>query len=104
MRIMKWQPRNAVVEAWDPFAELAGLRRLFDMPFAGVLSTPFRVGGSESVWEPAVDVLETKEGFVVKAEIPGVKAEDIHINVEDGTLVVKGERSHEKSLGEDGYS
>lgn len=102
MRLMKFNPRNASLETWDPLAEMTGLRRLFDMPFSGMLSTP--VQGGESVWEPAVDVLETKEGFVVKAEVPGVKAEDIHINVENDTLLIKGERTLEKNVQEEGYS
>jgi HSP20 family protein len=102
MRLMKFDPRNSL-ETWDPFAELTGLRRIFDMPFSGLLSRPFE-GNGDGVWNPAVDVLETKEGFVVKAEIPGVKAEDIHIDVENDTLLIKGERTLEKNLEVNGYA
>ncbi|MFB3816936.1 MAG: Hsp20/alpha crystallin family protein [Candidatus Methylomirabilales bacterium] len=104
MRLMKFEPRNASLETWDPFAELTGLRRLFDMPFSGLLWSPVDGGNGEGAWQPAVDVLETKEGFVVKAEIPGVKAGDIHLSVENDTLLVKGERTLEKNVQEEGYS
>lgn len=50
---------------------------------------------SES-WTPAVDVSEDKESFVVQAELPGLKREDIEVSLHDGTLTIAGERKAEK--------
>jgi HSP20 family protein len=49
-----------------------------------------------SRWHPAVDVLESKDAYVIHAELPGMKREDIKVEVKDGTLVLSGERKSEK--------
>jgi HSP20 family protein len=104
MMLTKWQPRNRVVRTWDPFAELEGFRRLFDQPFASLFQdSPLSAGTTAGEWRPLMDVAETKEGFSVKVEIPGVKQEEIQIAVEDNTLTVKGERKHEAETSEEGY-
>lgn len=43
-------------------------------------------------WSPAVDIKETDEAFVIHADLPGVKAEDIEVTMEEGVLTIKGER------------
>jgi HSP20 family protein len=50
-------------------------------------------------WVPPVDVAETQEKIVVRAEVPGLKQEDIQIEFENGLLTIKGERKHEKTEG-----
>jgi HSP20 family protein len=47
-------------------------------------------------WSPSVDIAENDKEFIVKAELPDVKKEDIKVNVEDGTLSISGERKVEK--------
>lgn len=72
------------------------LNRLFE-PFAR-----FTTGEEELVsgtWVPPVDVAETQEKIVVRAEVPGMKQEDISIEFENGLLTIKGERKLEKSEG-----
>jgi HSP20 family protein len=79
---------------------MAGFRRLFDQPFEALLqSSP-----AETVWRPLSDVVETKEGFTVKVELPGLKQEDIVVSVEGTVLSVKGERKHESEVSQEGYS
>jgi HSP20 family protein len=50
-------------------------------------------------WVPPVDVAETQEKILVRAEVPGMKQDDIQIEFENGLLTIKGERKHEKSEG-----
>jgi len=50
---------------------------------------------SEMVWAPVLDVEETKESFVVRAELPGMKKEDIRISLVNDQLTISGERRHE---------
>jgi len=51
---------------------------------------------SVSKWYPAVDVLESKDSYLIHAELPGMKREDIKVEVKDGALVLSGERKSEK--------
>ncbi len=83
---------------WDPFRELEEmsdrLNRVFNRP---ALS---RTGnGKETMtaadWSPVVDVLETDKEYVIKAELPEVKRDDVKITVQDGVLTIQGERKYE---------
>ena len=79
---------------------LAGLwHRDFDRFAARRLAN----GCSENAnWSPAVDIIEEKERFVLRADLPGVNAEDIDINMEKGVLSLSGERTTETRDEEDG--
>src|SRR6266480_5779724 len=85
---------------WPGVTRLTDLRdeldRLFEAPFA---RTSELLG-----WTPAFDVYEDKDNFVVKAELPGMKKEDISVSLHDGSLIVSGERKGEtKSEGTEVY-
>jgi HSP20 family protein len=54
-------------------------------------------------WVPAVDILETENELILKADVPDVKMEDIDIRLENGTLAVKGERKFEQTENKQGY-
>ena len=54
-------------------------------------------------WVPAVDIMETENALVVKADIPDVKLEDVDVRVENGTLTLHGERKFEKASEKGGY-
>ena len=80
---------------WEPFGDFDNVRSvfndLFDENFDRSWTQP-----SRSKWYPAVDVLESKDSYVIRAEVPGMKKEDIHVEVKDGTLVLSGESKSEK--------
>jgi len=54
-------------------------------------------------WTPAVDILETENELVLKADVPGVEMKDIDIRMENGTLTIKGERKFEKEERNKGF-
>jgi HSP20 family protein len=54
-------------------------------------------------WAPAVDILETENELILKADVPGVELKDIDIQLENGTLTVKGERKLEKEEKNKGF-
>jgi len=54
-------------------------------------------------WTPAVDIKEENDKFVLHADIPGVKPEDIDISMEDGVLTIKGEKKTEATTEQEGY-
>lgn len=56
-----------------------------------------------STWKPTTDILEKKDEFVFKFEVPGIKKEDIKIEIKDNVLTISGERKAEKELKEDDY-
>lgn len=75
---------------WEPFAGLGNFRSAFNDLWD---EAPLRNG---SRWHPAVDVLESKDAYLIHAELPGMKREDIKVEVKDGVLVLSGERKAEK--------
>ncbi len=77
------------------------IERLFD-EFAGLLPTRGREGRS-GVWAPAVDIKENADSFIVTAELPGMSKDEINVEVENGTLTIKGERRFEKKEEGENY-
>jgi HSP20 family protein len=70
---------------WDPFGDLVELRTRLDRMFDGWLD------GREREWTPAIDVVRADDQLVVRADLPGIKPEEVKIEVEDGVLTVSGE-------------
>jgi HSP20 family protein len=58
---------------------------------------------SATAWAPPVDIFETEDKVVLKAELPGLRKEDIEIQVRDNTLTLKGEKKFEKEVKEESY-
>jgi HSP20 family protein len=86
----------ADITRWDPFAEIASFRNAFDRLFDDrPLRSFFGEGNSTQSYFP-VDVFETGDEVVVKASLPGFKAEDIDISVHGDVLTIKGESKEEK--------
>lgn len=82
---------------WEPFKETDEmLRRMGTAEFARWprLFAANAANGAE--WSPAADISETDKEYVVKAELPGVKREDVKVTQEDGVLAIEGERKYEK--------
>jgi HSP20 family protein len=75
---------------WEPFAELAELRSRFDRLFDDWLD------GHERAWTPAVDVMREDDHLVLRADLPGIKPEEVRIEVEDDILRVSGEHRESK--------
>jgi HSP20 family protein len=57
----------------------------------------------KGTWMPAVDIHETEDGYVVKADLPGIKKDDIQIDLKDSTLTLKGEKKFEENVSKDNY-
>ena len=82
---------------WDPFREMTSLQsqvnRLADSLWSG----------RQESWVPAVDVFDTQDAVVIKAELPGMKVDDIQIEVDDNVLTLKGERTFEEKVDDERY-
>jgi HSP20 family protein len=102
---MAWE-----LTTWKPFRELAPFKdfermrremdRLWDSFFEGGLRKRTEGGGE---WLPSLDVAETKNEIVVKAEVAGMDPKDIDISLSDGVLTIKGEKKQEKEEKEADY-
>jgi HSP20 family protein len=102
---MAWE-----LQTWKPFRELAPFKefermrrdmdRLWDSFFEGGLRRRTEGAGE---WLPSLDVSETKNELVVKAEVPGMDPKDIDISLSDGMLTIKGEKKQEKEEKEADY-
>jgi HSP20 family protein len=83
---------------WDPFRELEDmstrLNRIFGQPAAREAAD--NGGLSLASWAPAIDVQETDAEFLIKADLPDVKKDDVKVEIQDGQLSVSGERKQEK--------
>ena len=86
---------NMELVRFEPFAGFGNLRSVFNGLFDENLGRS-STQPSVSKWYPAVDVLESKDSYLIRAELPGMKREDIKVEVKDGTLVLSGERKFEK--------
>jgi len=101
MTLTRWQRPD--FWSLSPLRRVASLRdevdSLFNMAFGRLADPKLENGhGTQMLegWFPAVDVYDDKENLLVKAELPGLKKEDIHISLENGSLTVSGERKHEE--------
>jgi len=88
---------------WRPFGGLSSFRnemdRLWDR-FPG--ESPFARTFTES-WLPSVDISETKDNFVVKAELPGLEAKDVNVSISGDILTIKGEKKAEEEEKDEHY-
>jgi HSP20 family protein len=80
---------------YDPLANL----RLFEDAFSRMLTEP----QTNRPWAPAVDIYETENELVLKADLPDVDLKDIDVRVENQTLTISGERKFEKNDSTKGY-
>ena len=89
---------------WEPLREFGSLQNEMNRLFNSVFDTPPANGGTTMRrWMPAMDLVETDEHFVLRADLPGLTEEDIKIEFEDGTLTVSGERKAEHETKNEGY-
>ena len=90
---------------WEPVRELTSLQNEMNRLFTTFFDTPTG-GNGESAgrrWIPAMDLVETDDHFVLKADLPGLGDGDVNIEVEDNVLTVSGERKAEHEDKREGY-
>ena len=95
MRLARYYNRPAATNSsvFDQFTNLRDeINRLFDLPANGFGSEFFHG------WNPALDLYEDKDNFVVRVELPGLKKEDVDVSLHNGSVVVSGERKAETNV------
>ena len=89
---------------WEPLREFSTLQNEMNRLFNTVFDAPAPAGnGGLRRWMPAMDLVESGDHFVLKADLPGLSEEDVNIEVEDRVLTISGERKAEHEVNKDGY-
>ncbi len=89
-------------DRFDPFDELMTLRNRMDRIMSRFTGEPDEELFTTK-WAPTADVVETKDAIIIKAELTGMTEKDINVELENGVLTLKGERTLEKETEEKGY-
>jgi HSP20 family protein len=83
---------------WDPFKEISELHNRLNSLFGAAQSRS--ADGKEAMtvaeWSPLVDIVEDDKEYLIKAELPELRREDVKVTVENGVLSISGERKYEK--------
>ena len=95
MNLVRWNPGREMPTLHNRFT------RFFDDPF-------LRIGGMDEnpnldLWNPAVDLYEKDDHFVIKAELPGIGKDDIKVDLKDRVLTLSGERIYDNEVKEENY-
>jgi HSP20 family protein len=90
---------------WEPLREFSTLQNEMNRLFNTVFDAPQgggNGGGTLRRWMPAMDLLETDDQFVLRADLPGLSEEDVSIELEDTTLTISGQRKSEHDQRSEG--
>jgi HSP20 family protein len=90
---------------WEPLREFSTLQNEMNRLFNTVFDAPTAGNGGNTLrrWMPAMDLVETDDHFVLRADLPGLAEDDVKIEFEDGTLTVSGDRKAEHESKSAGY-
>ena len=94
------------ITRWEPFKDLMIMQERMNRLFNEFFSRPAgydEEGTGQGAWAPLVDICETDDDMILKAELPGMKQEDIQIEIRENVLTLKGERKQENDLKEGQY-
>jgi HSP20 family protein len=89
---------------WKPLRRLSDLREQLEETFAELLHEPWRSTEGQEVWQPAIDIYETSDAYLVEADLPGVRPEDVEVRLQGRFLTICGSRQsdvtqrHEKGV------
>jgi HSP20 family protein len=90
---------------WEPLREFSTLQNEMNRLFNTVFDSPAPAGngGTMRRWLPPMDLIETEDHFVLRADLPGLGEDDVNIEVEDRVLTISGERKAEHETTKEGY-
>lgn len=95
--------RSNAISSWDPlreFEDLTGrMNQLFESAFGGLPSVFGGEAGTSPAWAPPVDIEETEDAYIVEADLPGVRREDVNVELREGELAVSGELKERERSG-----
>ncbi len=102
MNLLPFRKSHQELNQWHPFDEMAAIHERINQLFGqldGETSTSL-----EPVWTPLMDVIEDDDTILLKLDTPGMEKKDISVEMEDGNLVIQGERKHETKETKGSYT
>ena len=104
MTMERWRPTRGLTP-WNPFRDLEEMERRVAEMFRHPLTPSIwrSIPAEQMTWAPKLDIFEKGDKVVIKAEIPGMKEEDIHVSVEGDVLTIRGEKKTESEVKEEDY-
>jgi HSP20 family protein len=109
----RWEPGvGAVSSPFDLFDRVSNemdrlwdrVSRDFGFPRRSWLSRgPWSGGGGETIWQPRIEAFQKGDRFIIRAELPGLKKDDVDVELTDETLTIRGERHDEHQEEREGY-
>ena len=100
MNLVPWRPRETGLDIFEDLGEFQKeMNRLFNL----TLHRPGKKGNGGALWAPAVDIIDEKDHIRVRADLPGMKKEEIEVSVDNDTLTIRGEKREEKEIKEKDY-
>ena len=91
------------VVRWEPLRELSSLQTEMNRLFTAAFDGGAQGTAAPRRWAPAMDLVETDDHFVLRADLPGVTEEDVNIELEDNVLTLSGERKSEHEEKREGF-
>jgi HSP20 family protein len=89
---------------WEPVSELNTIQNEMNRLFNNFFNEPTPTGrGASPRWLPAMDLIETADHYVLRADLPGLSEEDVNVQLEDNVLTISGERKSEQDNQTEGY-
>jgi HSP20 family protein len=89
---------------WEPVREISSIQNEVNRLFDAFFDTPVGASGAPGRrWVPAMDLVESDDHFVLRADLPGVAESDVKVELEDAVLTVSGERKAEHEQRKEGY-
>ena len=92
MKLVPWRKETGL----DLFDDLGNFQQEMNRLFDVTLQRPFKLDNGDKLWAPAVDIVDEKDQIKVRADLPGLKKEDIEVSVDNDVLTIKGEKKEEK--------
>jgi len=100
MALVRWSPVR-----WDPFGEFSTLQERMNRLFEDLIPAT-RKSEEElntGTFYPSVDIYEGEKDITLKAELPGIDKKDVHVEINDGVITLRGERKIEKEVKKENY-
>jgi HSP20 family protein len=100
MNLIPWKSRGTGL---DVFADMEDFQKEMNRLFDLRSQWPVKTSNGTGLWAPAVDIIDEKDQIRIKADLPGLKKEDIEVSADNGVLTIKGEKKEEKEVKEKDY-
>lgn len=103
MSLFPIKKSQSILPRWDPLMDIASLQDQFNQIFGRFGRLSESPMFAETLWTPSMDVVENDKEIKLRIDVPGMETKDLHVEVDDHSLVVRGERKQEVKEEKENY-